>query len=212
MTDSIEMPHRQNVSTRGREPRQVFLFSGHMVDAPRRPKPRFPAEKEPIAARKIAEALDSFDAGAGDLAIAQGASGGDILFLEACSARGLSLEILLPFPESEFIERSILPSVGGEKWRERYLSLTSAMDKLPRVMRDELGPLPKNESGEEADPFEECNLWLLRTALAFGAEKLRFICLWDGGGGDGPGGTKHMFDEVKRAGGTVVWINPRELW
>ena len=28
------------------EPRQVILFSGHMIDAPGRPTPRFPAEKE----------------------------------------------------------------------------------------------------------------------------------------------------------------------
>jgi hypothetical protein len=32
-------------------PRKVALFSGHMIDAPDRAKPRFPADKEPIAAR-----------------------------------------------------------------------------------------------------------------------------------------------------------------
>ena len=38
-------------------PRKVVLFSGHMIDAPGREKPRFPPDKEPIAARAIAEAL-----------------------------------------------------------------------------------------------------------------------------------------------------------
>ncbi len=35
------------------------------------------------------------------------------------------------------------------------------------------------------DPFERCNLWLLYTALAWGVDQVRFICLWNGSGGDG---------------------------
>src|SRR5262245_22211836 len=64
--------------TAGRwEPRQVILFSGHMVDAPDRPTPRFPADKEPIAARRIAGALAELGAGPDDLALCQAAAGGD---------------------------------------------------------------------------------------------------------------------------------------
>jgi len=193
------------------EPRQVFLFSGHMIDAPGRETPRFPADKEPIAAQKIAAALDALGAGPGDLALTQGASGGDILFLEACRARGVRLQLLLPLEEPAFIERSVLPSAGGEKWRERYYALKSAMKDAPRIMPAELGPPPKTAGGEETDPFERCNLWLLYTALAWGVDKVRFICLWNGGGGDGPGGTAHMYNEVKRRTGRVTWIDTRTL-
>ena len=49
-----------------------------------------------------------------------------------------------------------------------------------------------------ANAFERCNLWLLYSALARGVDRVRFICLWDGGGGDGPGGTAHLYREVKR--------------
>lgn len=70
------------------QPRQVLLFSGHMIDAPDRKTPRFPADKESIAATKIGEALDKLGAGPGDLALTQGACGGDLLFTEACLARG----------------------------------------------------------------------------------------------------------------------------
>ena len=73
-------------------------------------------------------------------------------------------------------------------------------------MPDELGPLPKGTSA-----FERCNRWLLYSALAQGQHKLRFVCLWDGGGGDGPGGTAHMYDEVKRRTGRVSWIDTRKL-
>ena len=191
------------------QPRQVVLFSGHMVDAPERLTPRFPADKEPIAAQKIAEALDQLAAGPDDLALSQAAAGGDLLFLEACQQRGVRLQILLPFPEPEFIERSILPSTGGATWRERFFQMKERLKDVKdvRIMSDELGPLPIG-----VDPFERCNLWLLSTAFASGVEKVRFVCLWNGGGGDGPGGTAHMYNEVKERTGRVTWIDTRKAW
>ncbi|WP_300449723.1 TRAFs-binding domain-containing protein [Accumulibacter sp.] len=194
------------------EPRQVLLFSGHMIDAAGRQPPRFPAEREALAATKIGQALDQLGAGPGDLALAQAASGGDLLFLEACRARGIRLQLLLPFDEPEFIERSILPASNGEQWRQRYFALTAALAEAPRIMPSELGPLPKSARGEEANAFERCNRWLLYTALAWGVHKVRFVCLWNGGGGDGPGGTAHMYNEVKRRTGRVSWIDTRTLW
>ena len=56
-------------------PRQVFLFSGHMVDAPDRSRARFPPDKEPLAAAAIAKLLDELGAGATDVAISSGACG-----------------------------------------------------------------------------------------------------------------------------------------
>jgi tetratricopeptide (TPR) repeat protein len=193
-------------------PRQVFLFSGHMIDAPDRAVPRFPADKEGIAAQRIAAALDTLGAGPDDLALTQGASGGDTLFLEACQARGLRLHLLLPLEEPEFIDRSILPTADGDKWRERYYAIRSALKDPPRIMPTELGPLPRTGRDKRANPFERCNLWLLYTALAWGVDKVRFICLWNGSGGDGPGGTEHMYQEVKRRTGRVTWLDTRTLW
>jgi tetratricopeptide (TPR) repeat protein len=188
------------------QPRQVILFSGHMIDAPNRPSKRFPAEKESVAAQNIAEALDRLGAGPEDLALTQGASGGDLLFLEACRHRDVRLQLLLPLPEPEFIQRSILPSAGGDKWRERFYRLKSGLKDEPRIMSDELCPLP-----DRVNPFERCNRWLLYTALSYGINKVRFLCLWDGGGGDGPGGTAHMYNEVNRRTGQVTWIDSRKL-
>ena len=187
-------------------PRQVLLFSGHMVDAPDRANPRFPADKEPVAAQKIAAALDQLGAGAGDLALAQGAAGGDLLFLEACLQRGARCMLMLPFDEPRFIEESLLASADGERWRERYFAVKSQLTDAPRIMPAELGPLPK-----DASAYERCNRWLLHTALAWGVDKVRFVCLWNGGGGDGPGGTAHMYNEVKRRTGRVTWIDTRRL-
>jgi len=48
--------------------------------------------------------------------------------------------------------------------------------------------------------------------LAWGPEKVRFLCLWDGKGGDGPGGTKHLFEAVKERSGKVSVLDTKALF
>ncbi len=187
-------------------PRQVLLFSGHMIDEAARTVPRLPMHKSAQAGERISAALDQIGAGDGDLALCQGAAGGDLLFLEACQQRGVRCQLMLPFPEPEFIERSVSVVQDGEAWRERFYAMKARLADEARIMPVELGPLPRG-----ANPYERCNLWLLNTALAWGVDKVRFICLWNGGGGDGPGGTAHMYNEVKRRTGRVTWIDVRTL-
>jgi hypothetical protein len=184
----------------------VLLFSGHRVDAPGRVLPRFPAEKVPEAARRIAAALDELGVDPEDLAFCQGASGGDLLFLEACEQRGVQLQLLLPLPEADFVRESVASSADGDGWRRRFCALLGRLARAPRVMPDELGPAPNG-----VNPFERCNLWLLYTALACGMNKVRFITLWDGNRGDGPGGTSHMYDAVQSRTGRVTWIDTHSL-
>ena len=187
------------------QPRHVLLFSGHRIDEPHRPQPRFPPSMEAAAMQHIIAALVEIDAGPDDLALCQAAAGGDLLFLEAALARGVRCHVLLPFDEAEFIAKSILPSCDGARWRARYFALKDKLEGL-RMMPLELGPLPQG-----VDAYERCNLWLLNSALAMGPEKVRFTCLWDEGGGDGPGGTAQLLDEVRRRTGRVHWIDTRTL-
>ena len=187
-------------------PRQVLLFSGHMVDAPDRAEPRFPLAQEAGARAAIAQALAALDAGPEDLALTQGAAGGDILFTEAALARGVRVQWMQPLPEPAFIEASVLSSAGAEGWRARYFAAKAGLAEPPRCMLQELGPPPR-----EVSVWERGNQWLLHTALAHGPDKARCIVLWDGGGGDGPGGTRHMFEEVRRRTGRVSWIKVKDL-
>lgn len=195
------------------QPKKVFLFSGHMIDRSNGSSIRFPADKESIAANAIALSLDKLGACESDLAFTQGAAGGDILFAEAAIARNMRVQLQIPFLEPEFIERSVLPVAGGENWRKRYYQLRDHPLCLPlRVMPSCLGPLPKDGQGRETNPYERCNQWLLNSALARGISRTRFICLWNGGGGHGPGGTEHMMREVRKRTGQVTWIDTRQLW
>ncbi|HEV7578458.1 MAG TPA: hypothetical protein VGO85_20685 [Caldimonas sp.] len=197
MTDNERAP---------KAPRQTILFTGHMVDAADRPVPRFPAAHVDAAARRIGAALDEIGAGRADLALTQGAAGGDLLFAEACLARAVPLRLLLPLAESEFVAASLLPVVDGAGWQARFRAVVARLDEPPREAPRVLGPIDEGD-----DPFVRANLWLLASALAFGAERLCCICLWDGGGGDGPGGTRHLVDAVRAAGGRVLRIDTSSL-
>jgi len=187
-------------------PRQTILFTGHMVDAPDRATPRFPAARVDAAARRIAAVLDDIGAGPQDIALTEGAAGGDLLFAEACLARGVPLRLLLPLGQSEFVAASLLPVTDGAAWHARFRAVVDRLAEPPREAPVVLGPLAPGDNA-----FVRANLWLLQSALAFGADKLVCICLWDGGGGDGPGGTRHLVDAVRGAGGRVVRIDSGSL-
>jgi len=190
------------------QPRYVFLFSGHMIDRPDRSVPRFPSEMEHLAAQEIANTLTELGAGPDDLALTQGACGGDLLFTEAALQLGMKVHWLQPFCEPEFITNSVACSNGS--WRKRYFDAKCALASPIRPAPAELGAIP--QGSEPGYAYERCNLWLLYTALAYGVEKVRFICLWNGEGGDGPGGTAHLYHEVKRRTGQVYWLDTRTIF
>ena len=189
-------------------PRLVFLFSGHMIDRPDRRLPRFPPECESNIAAAIDAALTKLGVGAADLGITQGACGGDLLFSEAMLRRGAALELLLPLPEEEFVARSVdfkkASSSVPDRWRERFQAVRRQRSVRTSVM-------PDSKSDEPDGVFERCNLWMLERALSFGADKVRFICVWNGDGGDGPGGTDHMRKAVQKSGGAECWIDTRKV-
>ena len=187
----------------GAPPRKVLLFSGHTIDAPGRSEARFPADKEPIAAAAIAKTLVRIDVGPGDLAICGGACGGDLLFAEASLARGSTLELYIPFDEPTFLANSV--DFADANWRARFFAAKS--QATLHVMADECRPVVAGE-----DPYERNNLWMLESAARFGTERIDFVCLWNGQGGDGPGGTQHLIEEVRRRSGRTHWLNTTQLW
>jgi len=187
----------------GTMPRNVLLFSGHMIDAPGRKQPRFPADKELIARDAIVDTLTQAGAGPGDLAICGAACGGDLIFAEACLARDMRLELYIPFDQPTFLANSV--DFADANWHERFLA-AKAKATL-HVMPDELGPL---QPGEE--PYARNNMWMLESAARFGPEKIVFVCLWDGQGGDGPGGARHFMEEAARKTDRIYWLDTRRLW
>ena len=97
-------------------------------------------------------------------------------------------------------------AAGGPQVPDQATSFPTAVEE---VLVD---VVVADHDGNPIDPFERSNLWLLYSALSQGLDRVRFICLWNGGGGDGAGGTAHMVKEVTRRTGQVTWLDTRELW
>ena len=45
-----------------------------------------------------------------------------------------------------------------------------------------------------------------------GDNKIAFISLWNGQGGDGPGGAHHLMEDVRRKTARIYWLDTRKLW
>ena len=170
----------------------VALFSGHRLDEPDRPGPRFPADHAPSATRAIASALPR-DTRFG---VSSASNGGDILFLEACAARAIPHHIVLPFPPDAFLRRSVATDTPGD-WVARFRLLWSS---APEPNRHVL-TLP-----EGANPYAACNTAMVALAASLGAPGV--IALWDGQGGDGPGGTADLVAKARARGWPVTVIAP----
>ena len=98
-------------------PPAVLCFSGHMVDAPGRPTPRFPAAAEPAVRTAVAAAIDGL-AAPNLIGYCSGACGGDLIFAELLLARGAQVELFLPFAREDFVRTSV--AFAGDDWVRQF--------------------------------------------------------------------------------------------
>ena len=185
---------------------KVIMCSGHMIDTPDRPKPRFPPNKETVVRQHIVQTLEDLQVNERDLGISGGARGADILFAECCLERGARVLLLIALPEEEFLDQSV--RLNGSDWEERYFALRNHPEVETRFQHERNVSPPPGVS-----PFESNNLWMLDTAREIAdPEKLYALLVWDERfTGDGPGGTSDFAEEVERLGGAIVIINPTKL-
>lgn len=99
-------------------PPEVVAFAGHMVDAPNRQTPRFPAAIEEKVKDSIKGAIRTLHASIGYCSFACGA---DILFAEAMAEEGGEVHVLMPFSKSDFINTSL--RFAGDHWVDRFETL-----------------------------------------------------------------------------------------
>lgn len=183
------------------QPERVVVFSGHMIDdpavrGPGQAKPaRFPADRVDAVARAIGRYLDAIGATRGDVGLCGGACGGDLLFAEACLARGVQVELRLAKRVPQFMAESVTFADPDRRW-ERSFDTVSAQATTRLILPDELGPAPEGVS-----VHDRCNRWIVYSALARGIRKTSFLAVWDGKAGDGPGGTQGMIDLVRQMTG-----------
>lgn len=172
-------PTRSGSDVRG-GPR-VIVASGHMVDAPDRPNPRFPAYEVPRVAAEVRDVLKGWRVGDGTTLITGGARGGDIIAAEAARARGAALRLVLALPPDQFEHTSV--AIPNSDWSSRFRALLEVSDV-------------EIVSQTDGDVFARTNEAIIAHARRIDPE-LHALVVWDGERGDGAGGTS---DFVKRLG------------
>jgi hypothetical protein len=181
-----------------------LVFTGHMVDLPGRTPPRFPSELVDAARIEIEIRVARHTEGRSKNSVkgfASLARGGDILFHEICRRSGFDTVIVLPFCVDLFLKTSVEGAEGGD-WPKRFQKL---WDETPPARRHDLR-LPQSD-----DAYAICNERVLELARREGVVQL--IALWDGGGGDGPGGTADLVERAKRQSGREPEIiDPKDLF
>lgn len=165
----------------------MVLVSGHLVDAPDRPQPRFPPSRAPWVASRVREALEDWHVGPGTTIISGGARGVDIIAAEQGHTRGAHVILCLALPPAEFQRRSV--DQPGTDWGDRFRRLLSVAEV------QEL-PATASEASEDDQVFARTNEWMVDIARAIDARPHALI-VWNGTVGDGPGGTSDM---VRRLG------------
>jgi hypothetical protein len=97
---------------------RLIVFTGHMIDAPDRARPRFAPSSEQVVRSAIrAWLLDQKRRAGGRLeGIAGGAAGGDILFHEVCAEREVDIptRLLLALPPGDYAAAAV--QYAGAGW------------------------------------------------------------------------------------------------
>jgi tetratricopeptide (TPR) repeat protein len=202
-------------------PDRVLLFAGHRIDQPDRAQARFPAAMQATARQEIRSQIDraisAWPPGTTVLGLAGGANGGDILFHEVCAELGIATELYLPMAPAAYIAESVRvdPTIDGTpSWIARFHAISQRCEAAGSYHQlGETASLPSWASRlRDYSIWERNNRWMLQSALAWSAPKLTLLVLWDGRGGDAPGGTQHMVAVAEAAGAVVRRIDSKALF
>jgi hypothetical protein len=195
-----ELPHQ----TTKQKP-DIVIFVGHMVDAPARPSPRFPAGAVEAAYKAIRSQLEEMARTSSALQVfASVAPGGDILCHEACDELKIESVACLPMPKDEFVEHIHGKS---DEWRRRYLNIVER--RVPLQLSERRG-LPRWLRGSVTDPWHRGNRWVLEMARA-SSTRVTLVALWDEVLEDTVSGTADMVQMARRAGVNVVILDTKAI-
>jgi hypothetical protein len=182
------------------------------VDKPGRPKPRFPPDKAGVAATAIEDKLRDLMMGRPEvcLGFSGGASGGDLLFHEACERLRIPSRLRLTLPPGPFIAQSVAPAQGD--WIARFHAVESRSRETAKILgsSEELPGWLVRKDGYNV--WARTNVWLLEEAMASGAREVHLVALWNGEEGDGIGGTKHLIDLASEQGVIIHVLDTKKLF
>jgi hypothetical protein len=191
-------------------PARVIVFTGHMIDPPGTTPPRFPDSISDRAREAIFDKVQQeiLRTEGKVVAIASGASGGDLLFHDVCEQLGIKHRLLLPLSPDRFRNESVSPA--GRFWEDQF-DLLLKNDPTPSYLANSANLPIWLSMKTDYSTWQRANLWLLQEALAMDAKNLTLVALWDGVKTQGIGGTYHMRAVAQECGAALVTIYTTDL-
>jgi hypothetical protein len=181
-----------------------------MIDLPGQVPPRFPESLKARAREAILKAVQQ-EVGRTEgsvVAIASGASGGDLLFHDVCDELKIRHDIYLPLPPDLFRNESVSPA--GRFWEDRFDELLKNHPSPPCLAASTELPLWLS-TRKDYTSWQRANLWLIQEALALNARNFTLLALWDGVKTKGLGGTYHLQTVAQEYGAALVTIYTADL-
>ncbi len=142
------------------------------------------------------------------VAIASGASGGDLLFHQVCEELKIEHRLYLPLPPDWFRNESVSPA--GRLWEDKFDELLRKYPSPPCLARSCELPLWLS-TRKDYTSWQRANLWLIHEALAVNANNFTLLALWDGVKTEGLGGSYHMRTVAQQYGAALVTIYTSDL-
>jgi len=93
----------------------IVAFAGHMIDAPDRAVPRFPAALVPAVSAAMREHVAGLNT---PIIYTSAACGADLVFIEVALEAGAEVNVVLPFDRDDFVRTSV--AIAGDEWIERF--------------------------------------------------------------------------------------------
>jgi class 3 adenylate cyclase len=179
-------------------PPVVAVFTGHLIDAPDRAQPRFPASCEPAVFTALKQTLQELRV---QVSFSAAACGADILFLEAMLELGGEINIVLPSDIESFLQASV---VRGElNWQERFYRVLKAAKQVIYASR--------HAATEVYLAYANVLMFGLAKSRARGIDgRVQALAVWDGLPGQG-GGTGSAISRWRSCGQWVRAVNPLTL-
>lgn len=182
----------------------VVVFAGHMVDAPGRAVPRFPADRESEVRAAIKAQLEAINAGIG---FSSAACGADLIFCECMLERGARVNLVLPCPVDAFKLQSV--SFAGPDWEKRFHAVLAAANSVLFANASEAAPSDSDPATAQALVYTNRIVTGLAALQANSLTlDLHAVTVWDGKGGDSLGGTASIVSDWRRRNLDVHVIAP----
>lgn len=195
------------------KPSHLLLFSGHMIDAPTRRIPRFPASCEEAARLRIRQSINSTlkteETDRPRIGITGGACGGDILFLEECLRAGITPHMYLVYPRDMFVASSV--SFAGQSWVRRFNKLYYLLSEKNLVFTQDSSTYIPFGTDQSQSIWQRNNHWMLENAFAHKADTTTIIALWNREGANKPGGTADMIGQANQRGASSIILDTNML-